>query len=63
MLNLENLRVARARMNIPQVELAKRAGITQSHYNRIERGKREGSVKTLQAICRELGVPVGEVLG
>lgn len=62
MLNLENLRVARARMNITQEEVAKRAGIAQTHYSRIERGERDGSIKTLQRICKVLGVPIGELL-
>ncbi len=62
MINCTALRVARAKMNITQTELARRVGITQTHYNRIEHGKRDGSVKTLQRICKVLGVPVGEVL-
>ena len=62
MLNLENLRVARARKNISQTDLARKVGITQSHYNRIEHGKRDGSIKTLRAICKVLGVGIEKLL-
>lgn len=63
MINFKKLRELRERLGLTQTELASRVGLTQTGYSVIENGKRYGSVKTLQAICRELGVPVGEVLG
>ncbi len=63
MINHKRLRELREQLGMTQAELATRVGLTQTGYSVIEVGKRDGSVKTLQAICRELGVPVGEVLG
>ena len=62
MLNSTALRVARARLGITQTELSKRIGITQTHYNRIEHGKRGVSLKTLGDICGVLGIKVADVL-
>ncbi|MBQ9526874.1 MAG: helix-turn-helix transcriptional regulator, partial [Fretibacterium sp.] len=46
---------------ITQKEAARIVGITQSHYNRIERGEREGSFRSIQAICQALDIPISEI--
>lgn len=52
------LRTARAAAGLKQNELAKNAGITRSHLSLIEAGKRTPSLETLEALGRELNVPL-----
>lgn len=52
------IRTARAAVGLKQTELAVRAEITRSHLSLIEAGKRTPSLETLEALSRELGVPL-----
>ena len=49
-----NLRVLRNQQNISQLELALRAGRSQTFINNIENGKKWPSDKTIALLCREL---------
>lgn len=62
MINLTAMRVARSRLNITQKEAAKRIGISQQYYFRVETGKQSPSVKIAQAICKGLGISPNELL-
>jgi transcriptional regulator with XRE-family HTH domain len=57
------LRELRERKDISQLQLAKRAGVTQGYISDLEAGtKRNPSVAILRKIARALGVPVTELL-
>jgi transcriptional regulator with XRE-family HTH domain len=45
-----------------QAELAKRAKLTRVYVTRLEAGRQDPSLSTLNALARALGVPVGELL-
>jgi transcriptional regulator with XRE-family HTH domain len=47
---------------LSQVVLAQRAKITREYVNRLEAGRYDPTVGTLQRIARALGVPVTELL-
>lgn len=47
----------RIQRSLTQQELAGRAGISKPYLSQIETGKRQGTVETLRAIARALGVP------
>jgi transcriptional regulator with XRE-family HTH domain len=46
---------------LTQQELAERAGISKPYLSQIETGKRQGTVETLSAIARSLGVPLDAI--
>ena len=48
----------REHLGMTQQELAGRAGISKPYLSQIETGKRQGTVETLSAIARSLGVPL-----
>lgn len=50
-------------MRLTLGRLGDRAGLTPSYIGAIERGTREPSLSTVQALARALGVPVGQLLG
>jgi len=52
------MKVLRDKNDLKQSELAKRAGITESYYSRIETGANSPSVETLESIANELHVSV-----
>ena len=57
------IRTLRAARGLTQVELAKKARLTQSHVSMIEAGERtQLSIQTAQKLARALGVPVGRLL-
>lgn len=62
MIDLQKLRVARAKKKMSQKDVADRVGITQTYYSRIEVGNRDGSLSTLMAICKALDISISEVL-
>ena len=62
MINCKKLRIARIIKEFTQTQVAKAIGVTQSHYNKIEKGKRVGSIKTIQAICKVLNISISEIL-
>jgi len=47
---------------LTQVQLAKKAKITQAYLSDIERGKKPGSVKTLKAIAKALSVDLDDLV-
>jgi len=52
------MRVRRAQAQLSQEELAHRAGLSMSFVSLLETGKRQPTISTLAAICRELDVPM-----
>jgi transcriptional regulator with XRE-family HTH domain len=54
------IRIARQRAGLTQEELAARVARTPESISNIERGQQEPSIKTVQSLARELGVPVAE---
>ena len=53
---LRELRAARERSGLSQVDLAARLGETQSFISKCERGERRLDVMELRAFCRAIGV-------
>lgn len=62
MIDLQKLRFARAKKQMTQAAVAERVGITQTYYNRIERGERYGTINTILAICKVLDLQPSEVI-
>jgi transcriptional regulator with XRE-family HTH domain len=57
------VRALRQRKGLSQLELAKRAKITQPYLAQIEAGVRKNpSLKTLQRLAKALGVTVGKLV-
>ncbi len=56
------VRVWREYRGLTGAKLAKRAGATQSYISNIETGKRQGSLQTMMAIARALGVDVEDLV-
>jgi transcriptional regulator with XRE-family HTH domain len=54
------IRIARQRAGLTQEELAARVARTPESVSNIERGQQEPSIRTIQSLARELGVPVSE---
>ena len=52
------IRIWREHRGMTQQELASRAGISKAFLSQIESGKRKGTVDTLSALARSLGVPL-----
>jgi Predicted transcriptional regulators len=61
MINGKKLRSYRERANLTQTELAKRVGIAQTYYSRIERGVSSALQETLQAIIQTLKVSISDI--
>ena len=51
----------RQQKNLTQVELAKRAGISEQYYQRLEYQKHEPKVSTAQKLAKVLGVDVNKL--
>lgn len=62
MINLKKLYNTRKKLGLTQFALANKAGLRQDYYNKIEKGKRVGSIKTIQAICKVLNISISEIL-
>lgn len=58
----ENLAELRRAVGLSQVELAAKAGVSYTTIQRLEAGRSDGRVETLQAIARALDVPITELL-
>ena len=56
------IRVYRIHRNMTQKQLAQITGINAVYLSQIERGKRTGSAKTLQAIAKALNVDIDSLL-
>jgi transcriptional regulator with XRE-family HTH domain len=57
---LRELRAARRRGGLTQVDLASRLGETQSFISKCERGERRLDVLELRAFCRAFGLSLAE---
>jgi len=57
----KNLRKARKKSNLTQVQLAEKSGINVNYYARIERGEVDASLNTLKTILKILKVKSSEV--
>jgi DNA-binding XRE family transcriptional regulator len=55
---LQMLRAAREKAGITQVDLAKKLGLTQSFFSKIERGESRLDIVQLRTICNVLGLPL-----
>lgn len=55
------IRAIREPLGIAQYELAKRAGISRSHMNKIENGVEQPKFETAARIAKELGVPLDAI--
>jgi transcriptional regulator with XRE-family HTH domain len=58
-MKLKKLRTAKG---LSQATLAKRAKITREYVNKLEAGRYDPTMGTLQALAKALGVPVTELL-
>jgi transcriptional regulator with XRE-family HTH domain len=54
-------RLRELRGDEPQLQFAKKLGISKSSLNRMELGEQNVSLKTLDTLCRRLKVEVGEL--
>jgi transcriptional regulator with XRE-family HTH domain len=57
-----NLRAARKKLAMSQIDLAQRSGIEQGEVSRIERGIRDPQVSTLEKLAAAVEVPPGRLL-
>jgi transcriptional regulator with XRE-family HTH domain len=57
---LKKLRTAK---KLSQAALAKRAGLSREYVNKIEAGRYDPPLSTLNSLAKALGVPVTELLG
>lgn len=61
LIDVKRLRHHREAHGLTQTELAKRIGITQTHYSRIEKGLRGASQETLEAILQVLDISISDI--
>ncbi len=57
-----NLREARERLGLTQEQVAQRSGVHATEVSRIERGKRDPKVSTLERLARAVKVKPGRLL-
>lgn len=58
----ENIKYYRTRLGMTQEELAERAGINRSYLAGLERGRRNTTLKTVEALAKALGVSTSELV-
>jgi transcriptional regulator with XRE-family HTH domain len=58
----KNLREARERLGLTQEEVAERSGVQAGEVSRIERGKRDPQVSTLEKLAAAVELPPGRLL-
>ena len=56
------LKKLRARKKLSQASLAARAGFSREYVNKIEAGRYDPPLSTLNSLAKALGVPVTELL-
>jgi transcriptional regulator with XRE-family HTH domain len=61
MLNLKKLQDIRKSKGLTGTALAKKIGITASHYNNIENGRKGISVDTLSLLCKILDISISDI--
>ena len=59
----QTLRSIRERGGLTQVELARRAKVTQAYVAQLERGAKNPSLAILRRLAKALHVPLTELLG
>jgi len=57
-----NLRAARKRRNWTQEDLAERSGVHAGEISRMESGKRDPQVSTVEKLAAALDIPPGQLL-
>jgi transcriptional regulator with XRE-family HTH domain len=57
-----NLRRARERLELTQEEVGQRSGVHPTEVSRIEAGKRDPRISTVERLAKALGVPPGDLL-
>jgi len=58
----ENIKYYRTKLGMTQEELAERAGINRSYLASLERGRRNTTLKTVEALAMALGVSTSELV-
>ena len=58
----KRLKDARQRLNLTQLEVAEKAGVSTNYYSRIERGEVNQSLETFEAITQVLRVKSSDIL-
>ncbi len=58
----KNARAARKRLDLTQEEVARRSGLEPAEISRIESGKRDPRVSTLEKLAKALEVDPGQLL-
>jgi transcriptional regulator with XRE-family HTH domain len=56
------IRRLRKGKDMSQADLAKRAGLTRVYVTRLEAGRQDPSLSTINALAKALGVPVSDLL-
>jgi XRE family transcriptional regulator, regulator of sulfur utilization len=59
----KTLRKLRTAKGLSQAALAKRAHLSREYVNKIEAGRYDPPLSTMNALAKALGVPVAELLG
>jgi transcriptional regulator with XRE-family HTH domain len=58
----KNLRAARNKLGLTQEQVAERSGVQAGEISRIERGKRDPKVSTLEKLAAAVELPPGRLL-
>jgi transcriptional regulator with XRE-family HTH domain len=58
----KNLRAARKRLGLTQEQVAERSGVQAGEVSRIEAGKRDPQVSTLERLAKAVEMPPGRLL-
>jgi transcriptional regulator with XRE-family HTH domain len=59
----KTLTTLRTKKKLSQAALAQRAGLSREYVNKIEAGRYDPPLSTLNSLAKALGVPVTELLG
>jgi transcriptional regulator with XRE-family HTH domain len=59
----KTLKKLRTKKKLSQAALAQRAGLSREYVNKIEAGRYDPPLSTLNTLAKALGVPVTELLG
>ena len=57
-----NLKAARVKANLSQYELAAQTGLTQQYLSRIEKGRKNVTIRTMSTLSKVLGLEVSTLL-
>lgn len=57
-----NLRTARIKLGLTQEQLAHRSGVQAGEISRIEHGKRDPQVSTVERLAKALEITLGQLL-